>query len=818
MNDEKLIDRGECSEGFKFKFLDYLDGMSNDELMEIAMDHDNIMGLLEISLYPSEEIFKYSRLATELLCTNVFLDVLISGYTFGIDFNVNTNSDSVKDSELDFDLESDSDLGLNSESDSELDSDSGLVTDSEASSRFESNFSLKPNLNIETGSILGPNIQRNNNIYSKSNQGLNLEDNILVENRLDRIYAMPISVLIEFILDENVEYEEELGLESNMVGISNFSKLVYYMMIYDLEWTWKYILSTKNGVFLLNLIGLLNHPSIFHLLKLIIGILFCQDQDHELFIRGTEIKLDDILRRLCQNFRLDNELGDGRNLLSRRKNRDRPKLIKSTCEFLVDLFEGFLDLTQVFDHFNFEKINSEFTPLSMDTKLSRIMKYFREREKINIKLNIWNNNRYRGDKISLSDDLTYELLLSLSRSVQNLGLIFTNISSLNQQDLYLYSGLASGLMLVINTVVKLERGKEHAEKRLEEGNSNKKKDEKEKKGLFGVKPTKWMNDLGARILNLGNQVLNSESRKGILMSPIKICRGIDNKQVPNIISSRLKMINFEIIKIMQGCVWEIAIELSIKKEESSEVGRISNSSTYRGYLVSLIIEILDYIETLIDFEDIEFLRSLIEETTNRGGQNDQDSKRQIRGSSIVWGLLDAIIFQGRISNTVLEEKAFQIFKNCFDHCRREKKPTLGCTEKVNYSRSNKFTLDNITCTRKYFVLGYLKSSLFLSNIVKHKRETWIDDRILRRTITRVGRMSSPNLLRLDEISPITANIENTYDSNIKIGVSRIMTNRVQRSFSGTGDSVVSNHQRVSEYLYSEIKSMQRDQPWIANYF
>ncbi|POM83172.1 hypothetical protein CmeUKMEL1_06065 [Cryptosporidium meleagridis] len=812
MNDENLIDRGECPKGFKFKFLDYLDRMNNDELMEIALDQDNVMGLLEISLYPSEEIFKYSKLATELLCTNAFLDVLISGYTFGMDLNVNSNSDSVKDSELDLDFESDSDSDSDSDldSDSELDSDPGLVTDSETSSRFESNFSLKANLNIETSSILGTNIHRNNTC-SKSNQVLNLKDKILVqENRLDRIYAMPISVLIEFIPDENGEYEDEHGLESNIVGISNFSKLVYYMMIYDLEWTWKYILSTRNGRFLLNLIGLLNHPSIFHLLKLIVGILCFQDQDHELFIRGTEIKLDDILKRLSQNFRFDNELGETRNLLGRRKNRDISQLVKSTCEFFVDLFEGFFDLTQVFDHFNFEKINFEFTPLSMDTKLSTRVKYFRETEKIN-------NYRYLENQISLSDDLIYELLLTLSRSVQNLGLIFTNISSLNHQDSYLYFGLASGLMHVINALVKLERRKEHTRKRLEEEKSNKNKYEKEKKGLFGLKPTKWMNDFGARILNLGNQVMSSESRKEILIGPIKVYRGIYDKQVPGIISSRLKMINFEIIKIIKGNVWEIAIELSIKKE-SSEVGGILSSSAYRSYLVSLMLEILDYIETLIDFEDIKFLKSLIEETTNRGGRSDQDSKDQIRESSIVWGLLDAIIFQGRISNSVLEEKAFQIFKNCFDHFGREKKPTLGCAEKSNYSSSDKFTLDSITCTRKYFVLGYLKSSLFLSNIVKHNRETWIDDRILRRTTTRAGRMSSPNPLKLDETSPITANIENTYDSNIKIGVSKIMTNRVQRPFSGTEDGVISNRQRVSEYLYSEIKSMQKNQTWIANYF
>ncbi|KAH8581702.1 uncharacterized protein ELE39_001832 [Cryptosporidium sp. chipmunk genotype I] len=811
MNDRKLVGTGGGdSEGFKFKFLDSLDLINNDELMEIAMDPVSVMGLLEISLYPSEgaeERFKYSRLATELLCTSVFLDVLISGYTFGINFNANTNSDSAKDSELDFNL------------DSESDSDSVLDIDSERSSEFESNFSLKSNLNIELNLVSGSNSRSNDGTYSISNKQFNLEDNIAVEDsRLDRIYAMPISVLIAFILDENHEYEEEFEFESNLVGIANFSKLVYSLMIYDLEWTWKYILSTRNGRFVLNLVGLVYHPSVFHLLKLIIAILYYQDQDHQLLIIATEIKLEDILLRLCQNLGLDEDLGDGRKLVSRGRNRGRPQLINSTCEFLLDIFEGLLDLSQVFDHFNFEKINIELTPLSMDTKLSRRMGYFRESEKMNNTFNIWSENKYRVDKISLSDELIHELLFNLSMSLQNLEFILTDDSLSNLENFNLYSGLASGLMLVINTIVKAERGKEKDQKRLEKKkNKNRKKEEREKKSLFGVISTKWMNDLGARIFNLNNQVMNSESRGGILINPIKLLRGIDNKQVPNIIGSRLRMINFEIIKIMKGYIWEMVVELCIREEESSEVGRISSLSTTRGYLVSLVIEILDYIETLIDFEDIKLLRSLIEATTKGEDWHNQDNKGQIRNCSIVWEILDLIIFQGRISNSVLEEKAFKIFKSCFDHFEKEKSPTLGCTVKYNHSKSNAFTLDDITCTRKFFVLGYFKSSLFLSHMVKHKRsETWMDDRILRRTINRVGSVSGPSLLGFGRISPVFANTENTYYSN-KLRVSKKMNSIVRRSSNGTEDSNNLNHQRVSEYLYSELKSMQENQPWIIYY-
>ncbi|OII71929.1 uncharacterized protein cubi_00737 [Cryptosporidium ubiquitum] len=801
MGNERLLDKEDDFVGFKYNFLHKLHEISNDEIMELAMDSDNVMGLLEISLYPSEsslEQLKYSRLATELLCTNVFLDVIISGYIFGMDFDIDTNSDSANGSDLDSDLDTDSDLDMDSEKCSELESELGL----------------RPDLHIEINSLPDINIQCNNGTYSISKKGFSQKDisyrrGCLEDNRLDRIYAMPICVLIAFILDNSNEYETELGFKSNIVGTSNFSKLVYSLMMYDFEWTWKYVLLARNGKVLLNLSRLVHNPSVFHLLKLIIGILFDHDHnhdhDHKLLIKGTETKIESILASLYQNLVLDEDLeGKGK------KRKDGAQLVISTCEFLVDIFQGFLDLAQVFEHFSFEHIQVELTPLSLDTNLSRKIKYFKEKEDLNISFNYW-SKRYRREKVLLSDEIIHELIFNLGRSIQELDFILKSESLFNLEDLNFYSGFASGLMFLVNTVLKADRieYKEENDKDEEskKNKENKNKQEREKKSLFGTKALKWINEIGTKIWNFSDKVKNSESQ-GVLLNSIKLIKGIEQR-VPDR-KPRLSMVNFEMIKIMNNYIWEIVMKLCMR-EDFSEPGRIS--SVTKGYLVSLVVEILDYIENLINSEDLDLLRSLIKET-EKEGWCEKGKGNQSGISSIVWEILDVIVFRGKVSNSVLEEKVLKIFKSCLDHFGKDKTPTLGC--KDNFSNSNTFCLDQITCTRKYFVLGYLKSSWFLSYMGKYKsRESWMDDRILRRTITKVG-VTDPNLFKMVKTTR-TANIENICDSNIKLGISRIMRNRGRRSFSKTENVSDMNHQGVSEYLYNEVKSMQEDLPWVAHY-
>lgn len=791
--------------GLGYRFLDGLGVMSGEEMMELAMDPEKVMELLEVSLYPSEESgegFKYSMMATELLCTSAFLDVLISGYTFGMDFSIGTGSGS------------DSNSGSNSDSDSGSEQCLGygsfgsLGLRSRPGRRESIVFGLCDEKRSGNGrSRLDKDLGFSGIEYRVSSgkeQGdVRLGTGVDDESRLDRIYAMPISVLIAFALGDNDAYELDLGLGPNVVGISNFSKLVYSLMIYDMDWTWRYVLSAGRGEHLvLRLAGWVHHPSVFHLFKFIVGT-GCDDSQ---LIGGTEVSLAIIIRSMCQNLWIDDEGGFGDKLTRSKDRTEGCHLLKSTCEFLVDLFEGVLDLGRVRDHFAFEHIGVEFTPLSMDTKLSRRMRHFPERgDGLGRTVNDGRTGRWSlGDAIMLPEEVVYELLFSLGRSVQSLDLLLGDNIFLCEklEDLNLYSGLASGLMLVVNAIVKVERERRSSSRDKERGG--------ESKSAFGVKTLKWMNQLRDRIWNLNRQSSDADHQA----SANALFKKASNQQTPPTAvtqSSRLKMINLEMIGIIGGGLSGILAELCMRggTVDSSQGRGRGVPIVTRGAMVSLMVEVLDYVKTLVDSEDLELLRSLVEGTERQDGAFQKEGG----GTSAIWEMFDLIIFRGKVANSVLEEKVLSIFRTCLDHIDRDRMSALGC--RGGRPRPNSFDLHDVTCTSRYLVLGYFKYSGFLTFMGKDKRrETWMDDRILRRAMISAGKGGRPATHLGSGVIRRAENIENSFDSNIKLGISRILRNQSRRSFSKVGSG---HEQSIAEYLYKEAKFMQESMPWISHY-
>ncbi|KAJ1610808.1 hypothetical protein OJ253_1074 [Cryptosporidium canis] len=777
----------------QYKFLDRLDNMGTEEIIELAMDPERVMELMEISLYPSdedEEGLRQSVLATELLCTNIFLDVLISGYNFGMDFNADNDSESGHSSDPDSDLDSDLDSG------SEVCEGPGLgFVKEETGDR----------LDFGTSRVVGGDSSIGG-VYSGAKgdfglHGLDCREGQLgcgrkgEEDRLDMIYAMPVSVLIAFTSGKGGIRGRSQGLGSSVVGISNLSRLIFSLMLYDLDWTWRYILSARSGRVVLDLVDQISNPSVFHLLKLIVWVGYNRDcdQDHKLY-SGTELKVENIILGLCQNLRTyGTEFGD---IVACDIGRDRAHLVRSICDFLVDLYDSVLDPAQVYGHFGFKYVRDELTPVRMETRLSRMLSGLATRDR---PMTGSGDQRrwYLGDKAALSDEVVHELLFSLWRSTQRLESLLRASSPECLAKLSFYSGLASGLMLVVNALVRAEvQTRVGTSKHGEEG---------ARSGL-GSRTARWLGGVRDLIWGLSSQVRCIGPPATGIWSPLRLLRR-DNKKVPGN-DLRSSMIHLEMVRIVRESIGGVVSHICMREEERLDGGDGLVAAS-RGYLVSLVVEILDYVETLVSLDDLERLKGLVEETGREDRGCSEGSSQA--GTSVIWEIFDLIIFRGKVRNSVLEEKILNIFRTCFDHFSREKGQSLGLMSES--CRSGTACLDNLSSAKEFLVLGYLRSSGFMAFMGKDKRrETWMDDRILRRSMISGG-ASNPTCTGASGRIQRPANLENVFDSNIKAGVSRIMRNQGRRSFSRTrtGDDLAS--QGIAEYIFAEVRSIQETAPW-----
>ncbi|KAF7457517.1 hypothetical protein HWI79_1948 [Cryptosporidium felis] len=677
----------------------------DDSFKEIVTTGKYLVRLLEISLYPRRQSIneiRSSELATELLCTNALLNLLVNGYLYGID---SSSSDS--------------------------------------SSSDSSSSCLKTCHLSDSEDVNGYRAERG--VTSMQVEDCDLES----------VYTLPVSVLIIFISEYS---ESERDQESDRyLGLHNFCRIVYSLLLFDLDWALNYVLLVNREYILLKLLRLVSHPSVAHLLKLIMSF----ENEKSCLTHGRNpgderkgrktLRSVGFTRSIFGNFsfvleglllgRQERPGGDGEIGTRDGDNQNWSLLAKSTSEMIIDILETGFRRKDVIEYFKFKIIEIEKTPL-----------FQRERGSLE-----WLEDSQLGflesQKGILTEDIIVKLMEALHTALDGLK-DEIRAQSVDLRRVANFSSLASSLIAVTNAIVR--RGL--SEKRR----INNRDDNKEG---------------GAGLGRIGNWIgVGSSSRLIGVATPLNLIRGYKRDSERKV---RLVLINSGFANVIGGFAWDLVGELY------GGGSKLSNKSP----VISVLVEIFAYIEILLLENDLGLLKRLLSKLTS-------ESERNV---PLIWDILDLVLFQSTCKRSGLEELLSSLVESCFDFIRRKGR-TPGFQSKDSLKKFAK----------GYFILEYLESSnFFVKAIIFARKEDWIDDRMLRR------RNESSFLYHSGHGRSRSDNRSGCSSSgNFSVGLLGMLGTH---KAGDTGDfGILGNC--VANDVFKELRSLRKDFSWVSDMF
>ncbi|KAH8740277.1 hypothetical protein FG386_001552 [Cryptosporidium ryanae] len=431
-----------------YLILDNLKITIKEDIERLSYDEEIILGMLEISLYPQENV-EYGVLATDFICTNIVLNSIIRISNLNNSFN---NSIDYNDG-LEFEYKSQSNIeySLNTDSDSYSYSDSEMEMEFETEKRgieeykeFMCNQNNKGKCDkYNKYGDMGRLGDEDDIEYIKGfNLDLDIEKN---KNIVKKNKEYPISVLIKFISNY---FDINSCYYMNYNGMYNYCRIIYSLLLVNFEWTLINILYLDESYILNNLVLSLNHESVINLLKIII-IVICEynkiikfeltnrkvkHSDDEYFNKNsvdsinynvvsystsfTSHKINTInnnnigilTKLLIFNLRIyDNDIKEFEYINNNKKNYimfdnyNKSLIINKTSSLLNEIINNTLDINNVINYFKYNIIsdNVNDSPLSSQNKLSKWL----------ISITNKNSKLYNKKKNSV---FCFQLILSIS--------------------------------------------------------------------------------------------------------------------------------------------------------------------------------------------------------------------------------------------------------------------------------------------------------------------------------------------------------------------------------------------------------------------
>ncbi|KAK6591070.1 hypothetical protein RS030_111905 [Cryptosporidium xiaoi] len=729
--------------------LDNIKIIVKDDLERLSYDNEIISGMLEISLYPMENV-EYSVLATDFICTNIALNNIIkiciinNSLNSSFDYNnyIELYYKSQSNIEYSLNTDSDSDSDSYSYSESDLETEFGFETKRVEYNEFECNVQNKNNYSEFNDDMNEPN--NGTECYTNHNTGCNSNTRIkLGKHLVKKNKEYPISLLIKFITDY---FDIDSCNYMNYMGMYNFCKIIYSLLLFNLDWTLINILFINENYILNNLILSVSHESVVNLLKIVIIVICEYNEINKLdtlskkekkllngnvvlfYNNNSNIMIDKsyinnniniLTKLLVYNLRIcETEINELDCVINKNDNHFifdsyyKNLIINKTSDFINEIINNTIDISNIVDYFKYNQIcdNMDVSPLCLCNKLARWL------------ISMRNKNKSYNKNKNLT--LCFEFILNISsKEVVNelLDILLSSIKKFivdgrfSTGFLY-YSNSFKCSLSIINSILN------YGSCSLVATNMN---------NTYYIADNNNKND-NVMVNNNDNVMVNNNNSNNITINSkyIKIIGSIKKlitvRHKNEIEFSEKLLLEFErnkilnwklsnnvIIPIIKTYILDIVYELYDKNNTCTSYTGIGDSNKIkivderRACIVTILIEFFNYIGITLINNQLESVNRLLSELDNKSM------------FPIIFEIFDIIIFNDTsISNSngnnnsniidnsesiIIEDTVYYLFKICINN--------------INYNRIKDIKNNISLNARLLFIYQYLNSS-FIYNLSK----------------------------------------------------------------------------------------------------
>ncbi|KAH7648719.1 hypothetical protein FG379_002189 [Cryptosporidium bovis] len=744
--------------------LDNIKIIVKDDLERLSYDNEIILGMLEISLYPMENV-EYSILATDFICTNIALNNIIKiciindSLNSSFDYNNYIELDYGSQSNIDYSLNTDSDSYSYSYSESDLEMEFGFETKRAEYNEFACNVQNKNNYSEFNKDVNEPN--NGTECYKNHNTGCNLNTRIkLGKHLVKKNKEYPISMLIKFITDY---FDIDSCNYMNYMGMYNFCKIIYSLLLFNLDWTLINILFINENYILNNLILSVSHESVVNLLKIVIiviceyneinkleavskkekkllngNVLFYNNNSNIMINKSYINNIINILTKLLvYNLRIcETEINELNCVINKNDNYFvfdsyyTNLIINKTSGFINEIINNTIDISNIVDYFKYNQIcdNMDVSPLFLYNKLDRWL------------ISMRNKNKSHNKNKNLT--LCFEFILNISsKEVVNelLDILLSSIKKFivngrfSTGFLY-YSNSFKCSLSIINSILNngsnsLVATTMNKTNYIADNNNN----SNYHVINMNIKDNNNNNTNHSNHSNNGNNNNNNNNSSNIIINNkyIKIIGNIKKlitvRHKNEIELSEKLLLEFErnkilnwklsnnvIIPIIKTYILDIVYELYDKNNTctnytgTGDSNKIEIVDERRACIVTILIEFFNYIGITLINDQLESVNRLLSELDNK-------SK-----FPIIFEIFDIIIFNDTSINSnnnrngnniiinnsesiIIEDTVYYLFKICINN--------------INYNRIKDIKNNISLNARLLFIYQYLNSS-FIYNLSK----------------------------------------------------------------------------------------------------